>query len=583
MGKARSLKNRVSSYFANPERLHERTRQMMENAVRVEWIQVNTELDALLLEHSLIKAHKPKYNVLLKDDKTYPYIALSFAQEWPRAYLTRAGKSKGVMLFGPFVQPRAVRESLELLQKTFPLRSCSDKKLERHTKEGRPCLLFHIARCCGPCIGAVDRPDYENYVEDTIAVLSGNTKEVANRAKAEMALASKRLDFERAAIWRDRIEDLKVLAEKQQMVGDQSEEFDAVGIFDRELVATVQIIQVRSGTIVGQIPYTVEKVEALNYSQLVAKVLEWAYDDQAKTPPKEILVPTKPENMEVLGEWLQKIKGSKVSIKVPMKGKKKSLIDLACKNAEDESNRQNLRRSSDHVARARAIEELADVLKLPKLPYRIECYDCSHLQGTNYVGSMVVFEDGLPKRSLYRRFKINTGHNDDYLAMREMLARRLKRIKEATEFGKTPDLIVLDGGKGQLGVGVELLKEMNLEKLIPIVSLAKKFEEVFVPGQKEGILIPRDRESLYLLERLRDEAHRFAITFHRELRQKNFKTSVLDGIPGLGDKRKAKLLKEMGGIGKVKEADLNDLKKLTWLPSATSEAIYSKIHNRNQE
>jgi len=588
VGKAKSLRQRLSNYFVNPRSLPPRTAQMVATAETVEWIQVDTNVDALLLENTLIKQHQPRFNVRLRDDKSYPYLAVTLDAEWPRPMVMRGKKRKGVRYYGPYGHAYAIRETLDLLLRTFPLRTCSDNKFNQHARLGRPCLLFHIEKCSGPCVGEISKEEYDQHVARLLEFLDGETEPIVKELEARMAAAAEALEFEQAALWRDRLAAVRTAIEKQQMVAERSEDLDVLGIAEDELEAAVQVFFVRRGRVVGRKGFVVDKVEDLTDEELVGDVVERLYDDPPQGVPKTVLVPNPTDDDELYEEWLTSLRGSKVDIRVPKRGDKRELQETVARNAHEELVRHRLRRSSDHNARARALNELQEHLGLPEAPLRIECYDMSHIQGSDYVGSMVVFEDGLPKKSEYRRFKIRGGQgNDDFAAMEQVLTRRLTAYLEERgrpvderpgRFSYPPQLLLVDGGKGQLSVAQRVVEELGLADEIPVASLAKRFEEVFVPGQAEPVKIPRQSEALYLLQRIRDEAHRFAITYHRQLRGKRMTRSILDDIPGLGPTRKKRLLKELGGVGAVKRASLEELKALPWLPDAVAEAVHAKVH-----
>ena len=617
VGKAMSLRSRLSSYFQDPVHLHPRTAQMVERAASVEWIVVGSDVEAIMLEYNLIKAHRPRFNIRLVDDKSYPYLAVTVGDEWPRATVMRGAKRKDTRYFGPYAHAYAIRETLDLLLRSFPIRTCSDAKLRRHQLLGRPCLLYHIERCSGPCVGAVGPEEYRRLVAELMDFLDGDTKPVVDRLEAEMRRAADELEFERAARLRDRLTTVRLAVERQQMVTDALEDLDAIAIAEDELVAAVQVFHVRRGRVVGRHGFIVEKVEPLTASQLVGRVLEQHYAETPIGIPRDLLVPELPEDVATYEAWLSGLRAGRVTVRVPVRGRKRELLATARQNAEEQLKRHRLRRASDLTSRATAIEELQQALELKEAPLRIECYDMSHMQGTDYVGSMVVLEDGLPKRSDYRRFKVTAVQgNDDYGAMHEVLTRRLRRLSDiqpgasgiegaagtdgdgghdvATEgaevvdgrrrraprFAYPPQLLLLDGGKGQLGVGVRVLEELGLTDTIAVASLAKQLEEVFVPGRPGPIQIPRDSEAIYLLQQARDEAHRFAIGFHRELRERRMTRGALDGIAGLGPARRRRLVAELGGVRAVQAASLEDLCALTWLPQAVAHAVYEHLHAR---
>ena len=593
VGKANNLRARINSYFAKVESLHPRTSNMVESAQSVEWIEVRNEFEALILEHSLINRYSPRFNIRLRDDKSYPFLAVTIDEQWPRAMVMRGRKRKGTRYFGPYPHPWAIHETLDLLLKTFPIRTCSAATFKQHERLGRPCLLFHIEKCSGPCVGSVTPESYGNLVSDFLQVMDGESDSVVARLEKQMSDSSRLQDFERAAKYRDQLEAIKLALERQQMVGERDEDLDIIGIAEDEFEAAVQIFYVRKGRVVGRKGFIVDKVEDVTSSGLAALVVERLYDDAPILGlPKIVVLPFEPERKELLEQWLTQTRSTKVEIRVPLRGDKRELHELVTQNAKQELNRHRLRRAADHTARSRALSELQDLLGLPEAPLRIECYDMAHLQGTDYVGSMVVLEDGLPLKRDYRRFKIKSGQgNDDYAAMREVLTRRLTAyIKERDQpisergdrpgkFSYAPQLLVVDGGKGQLSVAEQVVRELGLEHEIPVASLAKKLEEVFIPGRNEPVEVPRGSDALFMLQVIRDEAHRFANRFHRELRGKRMTKSELDGIAGLGPARMKKLVAAFGGVKQVKNASREQLSELKWLPKSTADAVYAQFHS----
>ncbi len=592
VGKAKSLRSRLSNYFQDPANLHPRTAQMVATAATVEWIQVRNEVEALMLEYSLIKQHRPRFNVRLVDDKSYPFLAVTVGDEWPRAMVMRGARRKGVRYFGPYGHAYAIRETLDLLLRTFPIRTCSDNKLAMHAKQGRPCLLFHIEKCAGPCVGEVPKFAYDEMVADLLRFLDGDTDEVVERLDAAMRDAATGLEFELAARWRDRLASVRRAIEKQQMVAERSEDLDVIGVAEDELEAAVQVFFVRRGRVVGRKGFVLDKVLSIDPSELSGRILEELYYEEPPIGmPRSVLLPTLPPDPAVYEQWLSEHRGSKVEIRVPQRGAKRTLAETVTENATEEFQRHRLRRASDHNSRARALNELQEHLGLPEAPLRIECFDMSHIQGTDYVGSMVVVTDGLADKREYRRFKVRTvggqriGDSDDFAAMEEVLTRRftnylddrVRPIEERGKFQYSPQLLVVDGGKGQLNVAVRVLESLGLEEEIPVCSLAKQFEEVFLPGRPEPVRVPRQSEALFLLQRIRDESHRFAVTFHRELRGKRMTRSALDDVRGLGEVRRKRLLSELGGLKGVKAASLDDLYALSWLPNPVADAVFASL------
>ena len=598
VGKASNLRQRLSNYFQDPSQLHPRTAQMVATAETVEWMTVRNEVEALILEFSLIKQHHPRFNVRLRDDKSYPFLAVTTDEQWPRAVVMRGRTRKGTRYFGPYPHAYAIRDTLDLLLRTFPIRTCSPGKFNQHNKLGRPCLLFHIEKCRGPCVGEVSADAYAGLVKEFCDFLDGDTDEVVAKLQDDMNMAAAALEYEKAARLRDRLQSVAKAIEKQQIVGEKSEDIDLIGIAQDELEAAIQIFYVRKGRVVGRKGFILDKVEDLSQSGLIDRIIESLYGDEPVLGvPKMVLVPDLPISIATYEEWLSFQRGSKVEIRIPQRGDKRELHELVTRNASEEFVRHRMKRSADHNARSRALTELQDLLGLPEAPLRIECYDMAHLQGTDYVGSMVVLEDGLPAKREYRRFKVKeVPGNDDYAAMEEVLTRRFTAYIEEREqpietdeltqqqrprskkFVYPPQLLLVDGGKGQLAVAERVLKNLGLDHEIPVASLAKRFEEVFIPGQSDPVEVPRGSDALFMLQRIRDEAHRFANSFHRELRDKRMVTSALDGIAGLGEARKKKIIKAFGGVNAVKKASLEELQAQTWLPEDVAQAIFNKFH-----
>ena len=595
VGKASNLRQRLSNYFQSPRNMHPRTAQMVATAESVEWTTVRNEVEALMLEFSLIKQHNPRFNVRLRDDKSYPFLAVTVDEVWPRAMVMRGRKRKGTRYFGPYAHAYAIRDTLDLLLRSFPIRTCSPAKFNQHERLGRPCLLFHIEKCSGPCVGEIDEMPYRQLVTELCDFLDGDTDDIVKRLEAEMRGAAGELEFERAARLRDRLTAVRKAIEKQQMVGDRSEDIDVIGIAEDELEAAVQVFYVRKGRVLGRKGFILDKVEDLSPGGLVDRILEAMYGDEPILGvPKQVLVPWDADDTGTYEEWLTMLRGSRVQIRTPQRGDKRELLETVTRNAKEEFTRHRLRRASDHNTRSRALTELQHHLELPEAPLRIECYDMAHIQGTDYVGSMVVLEDGLPNKREYRKFKIrDVPGNDDYAAMAEVVRRRLtaylaerdrpinERGDKPGRFAYPPQLLLVDGGKGQLSAAKRVIDELELTDEIPVAGLAKRFEEVYIPGRSTPVEIPRGSEALFMLQRVRDEAHRFANTFHGERRSKRMTTSSLDGIPGLGETRKKKLLKAMGGVNAVKRASLDELRANTFLPDAVAVAIHEKFHQND--
>ena len=589
VGKARSLRSRVSSYFQDPRHLHARTAQMVAQADRLEWTVTSTEVEALILEVSLIQSFQPRFNIRLKDDKSYPWLAITTGSEWPRPIVTRGQRRRGNRYFGPFGHTRSLRRTVDLLLPTFPLRTCADSKFDRHQRSGRPCLLFDIRRCSGPCIGAVDAATYASHLEGFTRFFSGEADPIIRDLESSMSDAAAAMDYERAARLRDGVEAMKEAAESQQLVLADSDDLDVVGLAADDLQVAAAVLHVRHGRIVGRGSSVADLVEDHEEGGLTAIVLRDFYGDPAAVIPPIVATRTKPEDPDALTAWLESRRATRVRLTQPQRGLKQGLIEMAERNAAEELGRDRLRRASDHNARSKALLELQQALDLDVPPFRIECYDMSHLQGTSYVGSMVVFEDGLPVKSAYRHFNIKTVEgNDDFAAMAEVLERRLRRWSEEPQsggrrgFASPADLLLIDGGLGQLGVVVEVLDRLGLSEATEVASLAKRFEEVYRPGSSLPVRLPRGSEGLFLLQRVRDEAHRFAISFHRSKRGKAMTARVLDGIAGLGHGRTERLTERFGTIEAMRNRSLEELQAESWLPDHVATALFERLHE-NQE
>ncbi|MEA2510163.1 MAG: excinuclease subunit [Actinomycetota bacterium] len=581
VGKAKSLRSRLSNYFTGDH--HPRTRAMLEAAREVEWIVTDSELEALHLEVSLIKQHRPRYNVRYRDDKSYPYLAVTLDEEVPRARVMRGSKRKGVRYYGPFAHAYAIRETLDLLLRTFPVRTCSQGVFDRCRRRNRPCLLYDIERCSGPCVGAVSPEVHREIVKELCDFLDGNTKPVLERLQDHMRAAAAQEEFEMAAKLRDQLENVSKVIERQQMVSSERDEMDVIGLAEDDLEAAFQVFFIRKGRVTGRKGFIVDKVEDLAPPELVARFLERLYFDTEV--PRQVLVPVEPADRSLIEEWLGRSRGGRVRVRTPQRGEKRALLETVTENARQAFAQHKMKRASDFAARTRQLNELRDALEMPDAPLRIECFDISNTGPTEAVGSMVVFEDGLPKRSDYRRFAIKwTQGPDDFAMMAEIIRRRFARSLEQEQdgvrryrFAYPPNLVVIDGGKGQLSAAVEAMHGLGVEG-VTTVSLAKRMEEVFVPDRADPIRIPRTSEALYLLQQVRDEAHRFALTYHRLRRGKRMTASVLDPIPGLGNIRRKKLLTRFGSVKAMRQASIEDLASVPGLPRAVAEAVYLALH-----
>jgi len=565
VGKAGSLRKRLASYWSRP--LHPRTEAMMDQADRVEWIVASGEVDALMLEYNLIQEHRPRFNVRYRDDKSYPYLAVTVGERWPRARVLRGRKRKGVRYFGPFGHAYAIRETLDALTRIFPVRTCSDGFFNQRRRAKRPCLYYDIGRCAGPCVpektGVTDE-GYRKTVDDLIAFMAGNQQPFIKGLERDMTAAAQSQEYEVAARNRDRLAAARKALESQEMVLPRTESLDVVAMAEDDLEAAFQVFFVRRGRVTGRKGWVVDRVEDLDTPHLVSSFLRELYMDRDEVPPR-VLVPAWPVDAKVLEAWLGERRGGKVRIAVPARGEKRRLLGVVTMNAKESFVRHKMKRATDFAARSRALSELGSALGLADPPLRIEAFDISNIGPESTVGSMVVFEDGLPKRSDYRRFEVKgVPGQDDFASMEEVLRRRFTRyLKERDEpvrrrrFSYPPSLAVVDGGRGQLNVAVRVLEALGLD--VPVVGLAKRLEEVYLPGQPDPLLLPRGSEALYVLQHVRDEAHRFALDYHRKKRERRALASPLDDIPGVGPARKRALLRRFGSLARLSRATTEEI------------------------
>ncbi|MEE8484953.1 MAG: excinuclease ABC subunit UvrC [Acidimicrobiia bacterium] len=579
VGKAKSLRKRTANYFAKD--LAPRTRTMVGAAADLDWIVTDSELSALMLEYSLIQELQPTYNVRLKDDKSFPYLAITRNEEWPRAVVMRGKRKKGVEYFGPYAKAYSIRHTLDVLLRTYPVRTCTNAKFKRHQAIGRPCLLFDIEKCSGPCVGEISKAAYTAQVDGLASFLSGDSGELIADLEKGMHAAAQQQEFERAARLRDQIAAMRVSLERQELVTHSQEDFDVIAFAEDDLEVALVVLNVKRGRVTGTKATVVDRVEDITIEAFLERMIGQLYIDES--PPNQVLVPILPTDHDVVSEWLTLRRGSRVSLRVPQRGAKRRILAMAAANAEEEFARNRLKRHSDYNARARALQSLQDALGLRESPLRIECYDISTIQGRHTVGSMVVFEDGLPVKAQYRRFKIKTvDGQDDFASMEELIRRRFEAYLAETalplvqqgRFSYPPGLVVIDGGRGQLGRAVAVLSDLNLD--IPVIGLAKRLEEVFVPGRADPVILPRGTEALYLLQRLRDEAHRFAVAYHRALRTKSMVDSILDDVRGIGPGRKKKLINAFGSVKRMREASITDLGNI--LPDRVASELYDALH-----
>ncbi|MEE6280862.1 excinuclease ABC subunit UvrC [Georgenia sunbinii] len=654
VGKAKNLRSRLSSYFQDVAGLHPRTRQMVTTAASVEWTVVETEVASLALEYSWIKEYDPRFNVKYRDDKSYPYLAVTLSEEVPRATVMRGAKRKGNRYFGPYGHAWAIRETVDLMLRVFPVRTCSAGVYRRAERSGRPCLLGYIDKCSAPCVGRISVEDHRDLAQDFCTFMAGNTRPFVKRLQAEMRAAAAELDFERAARLRDDLGALERVVEKNEVVLADGTDADVFAMAADELEASVQVFHVRDGRVRGQRGWVVEKVEDITDAELVERLLQQVYGDVAVTGedapassdgdqvrasavPREVLVPVLPADLPQLDEWLRQLRGSAVSIRVPQRGDKRALAQTVHRNAEHALMLHKSRRAGDLTTRSQALADLTESLALDDAPLRIECYDISHTQGTHQVGSMVVFEDGLPRKSEYRKFIVRgadgSGARDDTEAIAEVLRRRFKHYRAAREqqpggqqpggqpaasggqvaapggpaaapqpaageydddgvpiaagpvdpdtgrpnrFAYPPNLVVVDGGQPQVAAAQRVFDELGVED-VALIGLAKRLEEIWLPDDEFPLVLPRTSPGLYMLQRLRDEAHRFAIAAHRGRRSKAMTRSVLDDIPGLGPTRAASLLKHFGSVAAMRQATVEDVASVKGVGPRTAQAVVDAL------
>ncbi|XAS75194.1 excinuclease ABC subunit UvrC [Dermatophilaceae bacterium Sec6.4] len=627
VGKAKSLRSRLSSYFQDIGALHQRTRTMVTTGASVEWTVVRNEVEALQLEYSWIKEYDPRFNVKYRDDKSYPYLAVTMGDAFPRAQVMRGAKRKGTRYFGPYAHAWAIRETLDQLLRVFPVRTCSSGVFKRAGQVGRPCLLGYIDKCSAPCVGKVTEDEHRAIAADFCDFMAGNTARFQKRLREQMQLASSELDFETAARRRDDLGALEKALEKSAIVFGDATDADVFGVSDDELEAAVQVFHVRGGRIRGQRGWVVDKQSEgdLGLTEVIERLLGQVYGgESADGVPREVLVPVLPPDPEPMTQWLQKLRGANVDLRVPQRGDKKTLMETVQRNASQSLARHKVARAGDLTARSQALQDLQEALELDQAPLRIECFDISHIQGTNVVASMVVFEDGLSRKPEYRRFIVRgvADENDpdaplrmdDTAAMDEVLTRRFRRylsdrddasdvevdvqdraghdadssarasgpVDETTgkprRFAYPPQLVVVDGGKPQVNAAVRALDRLGITD-VAVVGLAKRLEEVWVADDEFPVILPRTSEGLYLLQRVRDEAHRFAITFHRQRRSKAMTTSALDDIPGLGQVRRKALLKEFGSVKKIRAAPVQELAAVKGIGAALAQTVHSRLRD----
>ncbi|MGW4225094.1 excinuclease ABC subunit UvrC [Streptomyces bauhiniae] len=616
VGKAKSLRQRLANYFQDLANLHPRTRSMVTTAASVEWTVVSTEVEALQLEYSWIKEYDPRFNVKYRDDKSYPYLAVTMNEEFPRVQVMRGHRKKGVRYFGPYAHAWAIRDTVDLLLRVFPVRTCSAGVFKNAERTGRPCLLGYIGKCSAPCVGRISPEDHYELAEEFCDFMAGRTGTYLRRLERQMAEASDEMEYERAARLRDDVGALKKAMEKNAVVLADATDADLIAVAEDELEAAVQIFHVRGGRVRGQRGWVTDKVEEITTGALVEHALQQLYGEETgDSVPKEVLVPALPDPVEPVQEWLTVRRGANVSLRIPQRGDKKALMETVQRNAQQALVLHKTKRASDLTTRSRALEEIADALDLDSAPLRIECYDISHLQGDDVVASMVVFEDGLQRKNEYRRFQIKGfAGQDDVRSMHEVITRRFRRYLAEKEksgewagaedtpvngtpsgvplpgeddgliggpkdddgrprkFAYPPQLVVVDGGRPQVAAARRALDELGIDD-IAVCGLAKRLEEVWVPGEEDPVVLPRSSEGLYLLQRVRDEAHRFAITYQRAKRAKRLRSGPLDEVPGLGETRKQALIKHFGSVKRLRAATIEQIQEVPGIGRKTAETI----------
>ncbi|GAD84151.1 excinuclease ABC subunit UvrC [Nocardia asteroides] len=629
VGKAKSLRSRLNSYFADVYSLHPRTKQMVTTAASVEWTVVSTEVEALQLEYNWIKEFDPRFNVRYRDDKTYPVLAVTLNEEYPRLFVYRGARKKGVRYFGPYAHAWAIRETLDLLLRVFPARTCSNGVFKRHSQIGRPCLLGYIDKCSAPCVGRVTAGEHRQIVDDFCDFLSGRTDKMVRALERRMHEAADDLDFETAARLRDDVQALRRALEKQAVVLGSGTDADVIAFATDELEAAVQIFHVRDGRVRGQRGWVVDKSgDALDVAEsgselaaLVEQFLTQFYGEQAAQAeqnadrdvivvPREVLVPELPADAAEIQDWLSELRGSAVSLRVPQRGDKKALAETVQRNAGEALAQHKLKRAGDLTSRSQALQDIQDFLDLDSAPLRIECVDISHVQGTDVVASLVVFEDGLARKSDYRHYAIKEaagdGRSDDVGSIAEVTRRRFARlardrqqvadveVDETDEptsrpgvdpttgkprrFAYPPNLYVVDGGAPQVAAAAEVLDELGITD-VAVIGLAKRLEEVWVPGEADPVILPRNSEALYLLQRVRDEAHRFAITFHRSKRSRRMTASALDSVRGLGEARRTALVLHFGSVARIKDATVEEITSVPGIGVSTAKAVLEALNS----
>lgn len=587
VGKAKNLRARLSNYFQELSTLHPRTRLMVITAASVEWTVVRSEVEALILEHTWIKQYDPRFNVVFKDDKSYPYLAVTLNEKYPRIQVMRGDRKPGVRYFGPYAKAWAIRETVDTLLTALPVRTCAPGVFRKAERQGRPCLLGYIDKCSAPCVGRISVEDHRALAERVCAVLGGDAKSMMRDLTRTMEDAAERQDYETAARARDRLRALNAVLERNAVVLPAGTNVDIFSLIDDDMEAAAHVFHVRDGRIAGERGWVVDKPEPLEMPAMIAQLIQEAYGAaQAPDIPPEVLVPEIPEMVDSVADWLSGVRGARVGVRVPARGQKAELATTGHRNAQQVLDQHRLKRASDLTTRSAALQELQSAIGMADAPLRIECYDISHTQGTHQVGSMVVFEDALPRKGQYRQFAIADAV-DDTAAMQEVLRRRFTRYleesqlpaeeRESARFAYPPQLVVVDGGLPQVNSAAQVLQELGIEHVM-LVGLAKRLEEVWIKGDPFPVILPRGSEALYLLQRVRDEAHRFAIKNHRRKRGKAMQSSAVDEIPGVGPVRSKALIRHFGSLARLKEASLKQIALVPGIGAGTAAHVYSALH-----
>ncbi|MCK8824080.1 excinuclease ABC subunit UvrC [Fuchsiella alkaliacetigena] len=578
VGKAKSLRKRVRSYFQKSRQHSFKTKALVKRIADFDYLVTDSEVEALILEANLIKKHNPKFNIRLKDDKSYPYLKITAQEDYPRVFMTRTVKKDGAKYFGPYTDVRAVNKTLKLIQDLFPLRDCK-KKITKESREDRPCLNYHIENCLGPCVKSLNLEQYRQLIEEIILFLEGQHNDLIKQLKQRMKAKAKERDFEEAAELRDQIEAIKKLTEQQKVVSPDFANQDIIATAVKEDLACVEVLIIRNGRLMGEEDFIMEGTSTAELAETLTAFLKQYYMN-ADYIPQEVVVEQEIKEQEVIEDWLNEKRGSRVYLRIPQRGVKRQLVNMAQRNAK--YNLKDYLLKSDYQQRKpiKAVQELRTYLDLDKVPLRIEGFDVSNTQGSQAVASLVVFENGTAKKSDYRRFKIKTVSGpDDYAMLQEVVQRRYSRLLAEDE--DFPDLILIDGGKGQLNAVRKILRKLGKAEQT-VISLAKREEEVFIPGEKEPLVLPKNSEALYLLQRVRDEAHRFALNYHRRLRSRRVTQSMLDDIPGIGQKRREALLQHFGSLDKIRKAGLEELSEVTGISDKLATAVYNYLQEHTR-